>query len=130
MRPQFVGIPYVPHGRDYAGADCWGILYLYYRDVLQKPVPSYSAEMQEREFHRRDIGPLISDEKALHWRQVDVPEIGDCVLMRTGRHPTHVGVYLGEGRMLHSEGPHPSAIERLDDLRIRNRIIGYYRFNG
>jgi murein DD-endopeptidase len=45
MFDQFVGIPYVAHGRDYAGADCWGLLYLFYRDVLGVQIPSYVAEM-------------------------------------------------------------------------------------
>lgn len=126
---QFIGVPYVPHGREYTGADCWGILFLYYRDVLCTPVPAYSAEMEAREFHRVDIGPLIDDERERHWKAVDVPQPGDCILMRAGRHDSHVGIFLGQGRMLHSEGPHPSVIDRIGDMRWRNRISGYYRLN-
>ena len=125
---RFIGIPYQPHGRDYDGADCWGILYLYYRDVLGRPIPSYSAEMRELEFHRHEISQLIVSEKADHWTEVDTPESGDCVLMRVGRDESHVGVFLGGGRMLHSEGPHPSQIERMGDMRWRNRIVGYFRY--
>ncbi|MGY5789047.1 C40 family peptidase len=124
-----VGIPYVPHGRDYTGADCWGILFLYYRDVLGTPVPAYSSEMEAREFHRGDIAPLIDEEREQHWHQAETPQPGDCVLMRAGRHDSHVGVFLGQGRMLHSEGPHPSVIDRISDMRWRNRISGFYRLN-
>ncbi len=125
----YVGIPYVPHGREYTGADCWGILFLYYRDVLGTPVPAYSAEMDAREFRHKDIGPLIAEEREKHWRQVESPAVGDCVLMRAGRHDSHVGVFLGQGRMLHSEGPDPSVIDRIGDMRWRNRISGFYRLN-
>ena len=125
----FVGIPYVPHGRDYMGADCWGILYLYYRDVLGTPVPSYSAEMDAREFRHRAIGQLIAEERKKHWRRVDTPQPGDCVLMRAGRDDSHVGVFLGQGRMLHSEGPDPSVIDRISDMRWRSRIAGFYQLN-
>jgi len=129
MTERFVGIPYVPHGRSYEGADCWGILFLYYRDALGTPVPAYSAEMDAREFRHRDIGPLVAAERDKHWRLVDRPEPGDCVLMRAGRHDSHVGVFLGQGRMLHSEGPDPSVIDRIGDMRWRNRISGFYRLN-
>ncbi|QND13439.1 C40 family peptidase [Rhizobium leguminosarum bv. trifolii] len=124
---RFIGIPYVQHGRGYDGADCWGILYLYYRDVLGILVPTYVAEMEARRFDRRDIGPLMKAERERDWVQIETPAIGDCVLMRAGRHDSHVGVFLGAGRMLHSEGPHPSQIERMADVRWRDRITGFYR---
>lgn len=125
----YVGIPYVPHGREYTGADCWGILFLYYRDVLGTPVPSYSAEMDAREFRHKDIGSLVAEEREKHWQPVTAPQPGDCILMRAGRHDSHVGVFLGQGRMLHSEGPHPSVIDRMGDMRWRSRISGFYRLN-
>lgn len=127
---QFIGIPYVPHGREYTGADCWGIVFLYYRDVLGSPIPAYSAEMEVRAFKNRDIGPLMAAEREKHWRTVEEPQTGDCVLMRAGRYDSHVGIYLGQGRMLHSEGPEPSVIERINGMRWRNRISGYYRLNN
>ena len=127
MLQNFVGIPYVPNGREYGGADCWGLLFLYYRDALGTPIPSYSTEMREREFHRRDIGPLIDAEKEKHWVQVDEPQPGDCVLLRAGRHNTHVGVFLGGSKLLHSEGPDPSVVARIDDIRLRSRIAGFFR---
>lgn len=124
---QFVGIPYLPHGRDYDGADCWGILFLYFRDIRGTLIPSYSAEMADLDFHRREISLLIDAEKARHWEEVKRPAPGDCVLMRVGRDESHVGVFIGNGQMLHSEGPHPSQIERMCDMRWRSRIVGYFR---
>lgn len=125
----FVGIPYVAHGRSYNGADCWGILYLYYRDVLGTPVPAYSAEMDAAEFNHRGIAPVVSAEREKYWHPIDTPQPGDGILMRAGGHDSHVGIFLGQGRMLHSEGPHPSVIDRIGDMRWRNRISGYYRLN-
>lgn len=130
MVERFVGIPYVPHGRSYEGADCWGILFLYYRDVLGTPVPAYSAEMDAREFKHGAIAPLMATEREKLWQQVETPQPGDGVLMRAGRHDSHVGVFLGQGRMLHSEGPDPSVIDRIGDMRWRNRISGFYRLLG
>ena len=122
-----IGIPYIEHGRDYSGADCWGIVFLFYRDILKRPIPSYVAEMQGRAFHRRDIGALIEDERAEHWFEVPEPAHGDVVLMRTGRAESHVGIYLKGARILHSEGEPGSYIVRADDMRIRSRLVGYFR---
>jgi len=125
---RFVGIPYAPHGRSYEGADCWGILFLYYRDVLGVAIPSYSVEMRDVEFHRHEISQLVAAEKGQHWIEVDAPARGDGVLMRVGSDESHVGVFIGNGQMLHSEGPHPSQIERMGDMRWRSRITGYFRY--
>lgn len=126
----FVGIPYVEHGRDYAGADCWGVLYLYYRDVLGVSIPSYSVELEKIPFDRAAITPVAARHKDIFWHQVQQPVAGDGVLMRVGRSETHVGIYLDRRRLLHSEGPHPSEIVRIDDIRVKSRITGFYRFNG
>jgi cell wall-associated NlpC family hydrolase len=124
---RLVGIPYVQHGRSYDGADCWGIVFLYYRDILGRSIPSYVAEMEAREFRPRGIGPLISEERDRAWSEVSAPIAGDVVLMRTGIHHNHVGIYLAGRTTLHSEGPGLSAIERLDALHLRNRVSGFYR---
>ena len=124
---RFIGIPYVEHGRDYSGADCWGVVYLFYRDVLGRPIPAYSAEMQARAFHHRDIGALIKSERAAHWVEVEQPDHGDVALMRTGREESHVGIFISGGRILHSEGEPGSCMVRADDLRIRSRLVGYFR---
>ncbi len=127
MQQSFVGIPYRQHGRDYDGADCWGLVYLYYRDALKTPIPAYLAEMQEREFHRRDIAPLITHERADNWEEASVPRHGDCALMRVGRLETHVGIWIEGSRILHTEGEGGSMIVRADDIRIKSRIVGFFR---
>lgn len=130
MLQRFVGIPYVAHGRVYTGADCWGLICLYYRDMLGIELPAYIAEMQGREFRPRGIGPLVDAEREAHWIEATEPREGDVVLMRNGRHHNHVGVYLEGGRLLHSDGEGTSGlscIERLDAPHLRNRIVGFYR---
>lgn len=120
-----IGIPYVEHGREYEGADCWGIVYLFYRDVLKTPIPTYTDEMNERRFKCRDIGPLITRERAANWRRIKEPSYGACAVMRNGKFETHVGIYLGNNKILHSEID-CSRIERMTSLNLKDRISGYY----
>lgn len=120
-------MPYVAHGRGYDGADCWGIVFLYYRDVLETPVPSYSEEMAGRGMACAAFAPLISAEVERSWREVPDPVPGSVALLRNGRHPTHVGIVLERRRLLHSEGPGASVIERLDAPTLKRRLVGFYR---
>ena len=110
---------------DYDGADCWGIVYLFYRDELKTPIPSYSQEMKERRFKCRDIGPLIDAERDANWVKLERLTYGACVVIRNGKFETHVGIYLGKKRILHSETD-CSRIERLDSMNLRGRIVGFY----
>jgi murein DD-endopeptidase len=123
---RLVGIPYLQNGRSYEGADCWGIVFLYYRDILGRSVPSYVAEMDDREF-RRGTGAVVEEERARGWVAISEPAAGDVVLMRNGAHHNHVGIYLDGRRTLHTDGPGLSAIERLDALHLRSRVSGFYR---
>lgn len=123
---EFVGIPYIPHGRDYAGADCWGLVWLFYRDVLKIDIPSYSDEMLTREFSRSGIAPLMQVEAIADWVEQDSPDLGHVVLMRRGRECAHVGIYAGDGLVLHTEGPGPSVIERISSPALSRRIAGFY----
>ncbi|MBX4944645.1 C40 family peptidase [Rhizobium binae] len=125
---RFVGIPYVPRGRTYDAADCWGVFRLFQRDVRGILLPSYVDELDDCQFHRRVFAPLVHAEKEHNWTEVDRPEFGDGILMRVGREESHIGVFIGNGQMLHSEGPHPSQIERIGDMRWRDRITGYFRY--
>lgn len=126
----FVGIPWARHGRDRAGADCWGLCCLWYAEVLSVTLPDYSDVMAKIDADALGRHKLI-EEAAIRW--VRVPpgqgELNDIVLLRAGRFHEHVGIYLGNGFMLHSEGPEPaqSVIQRVSDPSLRHRVICHYR---
>lgn len=54
-------------------------------------------------------------------------QVGDLVVLSIGGIPAHIGLYAGEGLMLHSMDETGAVLERLDSLRWRNRIYGYWR---
>lgn len=43
--------PYKPHGRDYDGLDCYGFVYLYYRDVLGVRLPDLVGSCADVPLH-------------------------------------------------------------------------------
>ncbi len=124
-----ISVPFVEKGRDWAGWDCWGQLRLFHRDVLGVDLPSYtesytdaghSAESRER------LRTLFK--KGLDaWQRVHEPMPGDGVLLNIGGRPIHVGLAIGNGRMLHTSRKINTVIERLASPMWARRIEGFYR---
>lgn len=127
MLRDLVGIPYADKGRDpVTGTDCWGFLrygYLVeYRIELRDLGDSYSTGR-----NRKEVAATVAAEIEANWRPVAEPGEGDAVLFNLSDRPFHCGMYLGSGEFIHNATPgQASCIERLTDLRWRNRIEGYY----
>jgi cell wall-associated NlpC family hydrolase len=126
----FVGIPWLRHGRSRAGADCWGLCCLWYAERLGVQLPDYAGVMARIDADALGRHLLI-EEASRRWERfrADEGHPHDIVLLRAGRVHEHVGVYLGAGYMLHSEGPEPSlsVIQRVSDPSLRHRVICHFR---
>lgn len=120
-----IGVPYKNKGRNLLGADCWGLLRLFYIQELGVMLPSYDE-------HYTDSFDKSSTEDAIKsfsqdWTKVDAPKYGDAIKLRLMGHPCHVGVYLENKEFLHTQIGHDSCIDRLDGVKWKNRIDGFYR---
>jgi cell wall-associated NlpC family hydrolase len=125
----FVGLPYKDMGRDYSGVDCWGLVFLVYRDALDIAIPSY-AEDCEPPFHRGKRSKLIGQE-IVHWqrRKPGNERLGDAVLMRMGGFTCHVGLLAPRAMILHCEDGRNSVLEPSTSLHLKNRIEGFYWYD-
>jgi len=122
---EYVGIPYKAGGRDRDGCDCYGLVRLVLRERFGKEMPEYGECIS----HGADESyRLISDDMPLvDAFRPDVPQAGDVVVLKMRGQPSHIGVYLGGGKMLHTLAEHDSAIESVDGPKWVKRIEGYYR---
>jgi probable lipoprotein NlpC len=88
-----LGTPYRYAGIDRSGLDCSGLVYLSFRDGLNYTVPRTA-------------------ENIYAWTEkIDTTELapGDLVFFVTaGQRISHVGIYTGEGRFIHSASDGPS----------------------
>ena len=98
----FLGIPYLRGGNSAeTGFDCSGFVRAIYKDTIGL------------------ILPRSADQQASATRKIDKSELkpGDLVFFNTlKRSFSHVGIYLGEGKFIHS--PRSGSSVRIEDMRI------------
>lgn len=108
---QMVGVNYRWGGTNpLTGLDCSGFVQLVFRDSLGMALPRTAKEMSQvgAEVEKTELKP------------------GDLVFFNTLRRAfSHVGIYLGDSKFLHS--PRPGAAVRVEDMR---QSYWVQRFNG
>ena len=97
----YVGIPYVPCGRDWQGVDCYGLLKLVYRDEYNIDLPDWLVDPVDL----RDVNKHIEDAVTSgQFTETDTPADGDIVVCYRTRAAHHIGVFVG-GSVLHADKP-------------------------
>ena len=125
---KFIGIKYRDKGRTFKGADCWGIVMLYYKEILNINVPDFvcSAENPRRVFS------LYLYQISKFWVECNEFKKDYVVAMCTNsEHPkliTHFGVMIDDKTLLHSYEGVESHITDINSPIIKNTIKGVYRW--
>lgn len=123
----YLGIPQRDFGRSRAGVDCWGLLWLVFREVRGIELPSYTDVCPDLA-ERAELGALITGERDRGpWREVAQIEPFDVLLFRVGAHATHVAVAVDHRDMLHIHGRTESCVVAIKDPMWRKRLVGVYR---
>jgi cell wall-associated NlpC family hydrolase len=129
----YVGLPFKSLGRDRAGVDCWGLVYLIYREQFGREIPAYSESYASAR-DREEVGALIRGEVITQWSPVEAgsEQFGDSILFRCNGQPSHIGIVVArdERKFLHSREGTYSSIERYDSIHWKNRVMGFYRYVG
>lgn len=124
----YIGLPFKSLGRTRAGLDCWGLVYLVYREAFGVEVPRYGEYADAYDIE--EVGALVRGEIVTRWREAAPEQLGDVILLRVRGQPCHVGVVVARGKFLHAFEGTRSCVERYDGLKWRRRIMGFYRYEG
>jgi len=119
-----LAVPFKDKGRDYAGWDCYGLAYCFYRDVLGINLPLYLDYESTRDYEA--LHRVITERQA-DWVEVDMPEFGDIALFTLGTRRTHLGVVLNRFHMVHAEGKVGTIVEPFNSSLWKKRREGFYR---
>lgn len=123
---QYVGIPFVSGGRDRSGVDCYGVLRLAFAEQFNVFLPEYVG------YEDCHDAPKTADWISARfdgWQEIqaDQAQAGDGILLRCKGFPMHVGLVVGQGKMLHAFDNVDTCIESYIGPRWNKRIIGFYR---
>ena len=118
-----VGVPFCDGGRDLSGLDCWGLTREIYSrfgydfplyEISCYDIVNVNQEMERnRAFWKRHFPPNIPVPSVVTFK-ISSPVIN------------HVGVFIGEGRFIHTRELTGTVIEKLDSPVWRHRIEGFY----
>ncbi len=124
----YIGIPFFYGGRTREdGLDCWGLVRLIYRDIVGIDLPEYGeVSADDLRAVARTVGVKRDAEP---WSMVLEPATYDIVVMglHNKRIPAHVGLMVDENTMIHAEQSSHSCLVRLDNMTVRERVLGFRR---
>lgn len=119
------------HGRDFDGADCWGLVMLYYLFALGITLPDYRIGCA---FSSMIADKVVEQEKNGPWQEIPEP-VENCIVLMAldASQPSvrnHIGVYVGDNRLLHTRAAKGSHTIRLNHPLMAFRLRGYFDFTG
>ncbi|MDR1036635.1 MAG: C40 family peptidase [Deltaproteobacteria bacterium] len=109
---KYVGAPYRSGGRSPKGFDCSGLAWFVFRQHgIELPDSSLKQSRSGKKIDRDELVP------------------GDLVFFRSGRTVDHVGVYVGDGYMVHAPGKGKKVRRaNLDDKYYRQHYVTARRY--
>jgi cell wall-associated NlpC family hydrolase len=109
---------------------CWGVVRAVYAEQYGLELPTYGTRCPNAA-DAAQVALLVTEERwreqAWHAVPLGSEKPGDVLLLRARGFPAHVGVVVGDHRMLHCECEATTACEDYHRLNWRRRIVGCYR---
>lgn len=123
MYKDLLGIKFTPHGRTKEqGFDCYGLaIEVLKRNGIILNDVFYEKIENEEQIKRQ----AFLKTKTI---KIDNYEKNCIILITVNNEPTHIGVYIGEGLMIHATRNHGVIIEPV--RKYKKRIVGLYKVNN
>ena len=128
MCDDFIGIPFKDRGANLRECDCFGLVRLFYKDLLKIEIPDPLVTI----FTSNGITDKYLEETAKNWDTVNELKKFDVIAMANDPNMPevvqHFGIYIGDGKMLHTEVKTGSIISDVDLYKYF--IKGYHRWRN
>jgi len=123
---KYLALKHEKGGRGPEAVDCWGLLFLFYRDELGILLPEYPGIPQSPV---NMICGAIEDHKRISWDKTENPKDGAAVALAQGRALHHVGIWATAdgGKIVHCYGSQGIVADTLRSLKVKGfRTIEFY----
>lgn len=134
---KYLDIPFVDRGASFKGCDCFGAVQLIYREECGINLPTYpgvASAMDVAAFRtivREAAGPQWDDVEPGREQDFDVVLLSGIIEVegRKASRPTHVGLVVQPGRLIHIEqGTGVSVVDYRRHPSVKNRVISFHRY--
>lgn len=124
---KYIGTKFKNRGRTKEGVDCWGLVRLIYGEQFAIELPSYDDEYDSS--HNISATREVIETHAKEWLQIEPGQEheGDVIILRLSGYPTHVGLVVENGKMLHIIDGTDAVLENYHNRLWQHRIVGFYR---
>lgn len=125
---KFLNIFYHKNHRSFTFCDCYGICYLFNKEVLGNDLPEF---LDEDIWDDAGVNNAITNGKK-HFKKINIgkEKVGDIVSFQINGNFLHVGVVLQSGQMLHiMEGKH-AVIESYNNLKWKHKVDSFWRYES
>lgn len=126
---KYVGIPFVSGGRDAKGCDCYGLVrlilqaeYGYDLPVLLGDYGNALNTAETKKLFMQNV-PVLCGEK------INAPEEKAVALIRMSGRLCHIGLYAGDGFIIHARYRTGTVLERLSSPSLSGHVEGWYFVN-
>ena len=126
----YIGIPFASGGRDRSGLDCYGLVRLVLGEEYGYDLPRLSGSYtnaldvaETKALFMKNV-PLLCGEK------IAAPEEKAVALLRMGGRLCHVGLYAGDGCIIHARHRLGVVCERLSSPLLASCVEGWYRVDS
>ena len=120
-----IGIPFVGNGDDKTGIDCFNLMRAAFaKHGINVPATNISVcacqEASDKEIYKN---------LSKSWSKLKHPEnpCGVLILSSDPNFANHIGVFIGDNRLLHITKNTNSVIERMYP-KYKTRIVGFYKY--
>lgn len=120
---KFLTIPFKDGGRDFNGCDCFGLIYLLYKEYGMN-LKDYKISCEETS----RINEEINMQKYI-WEPISSPKPPCILTLRLDTNPSfvnHVGFVFKENYFIHTTKNSGVTVNRLDSPLWKRKIEGFY----
>ena len=121
---KYIGIPFKDCGRGFDGLDCWGLVRLVWKEEKGFVMPDM-GDAYSSAFARGEVGETAQALEAGNWNRDVTAEPRrelDVLVFSFGTLDLHVGLWVGEGEMLHVMRGMSTAVERYTVAKWAKRL--------
>lgn len=125
----YIGLPYVSRGRSAEGVDCYGLVWLLFRNELGVELPDWRTDPKDLLDVARQLQEVVETEIGVgHGEELTEPEDWAIVLVERSRAAHHMGIYLAGG-VIHALENVGVVYQSLSSFLALNRKVRYYRWH-